>query len=189
MRVAVPLLCVVLASCVVNTDPQTSTEASALTEAHQSVAWEPDLGCGPVTRPAVVSCDANFLWPPNQGITSAQVLLRKGPNGSDGPTFLAFVVWNRSTVGRIIRATVGRKGNDLRAVLSDALATRTYGFPDNTAGSTGNASGGKIPTPGPHIDDPLEFSTTYLAAARAAARAIHAANDAFNDYAEEHASP
>ena len=184
MRAAVPLLCIVLTSCVVNTDPQTSTEASALTEASESVAWEPELGCGPTIRRAAVACDGNFLWPANQGITSVQVLLRKGPNGSDGATYLAFVVWNRSIVGRIIRATVGRKGTDLRAVISNITATRTLGLPDHDAGSTGNVSGGKIPTPGPHIDDPLEFSPAYLAAARAAARAINAATDAFNNYAE-----
>jgi hypothetical protein len=186
MRAAVPLLCVVFTSCVVNTepDPQTSTEASALTEASESVAWEPDLGCGPAIRRASVPCDGQFLWPANQGITSAQVLLRKGPDGSDGPTYLAFVVWNHSTVGRIIRATAGRKGTDLRVTISNITATRTSGFPDHNAGSTGNVSGGKIPTPGPHIDDPLQFSPAYLAAARAAARAIHVATDTFNGYAE-----
>jgi hypothetical protein len=179
-------VCLALVGCVTENELQTSTTTSAISEANTSVNWDPEVGCGPVKNPDLVPCDGNFLWPADAGITSVQVLLRKGPQGTAGPTFLAFVVWNDSVVGRILRApTAGRAGTHLRASINNIIAGRTTGAPDTSAGSSGNVSGGKSPpVPGPHIDDAIQFSPGYLTAAKNAARAIHLANAGFLDYAE-----
>jgi hypothetical protein len=175
-----------LAGCVADGDPQTATQTSALTDSSVSVNWNPEIGCGPPKRESTVPCDGNLLWPAGQGITSMQVLLRKGPRGSAGETFLAFVVWNGQTVGRILRAPVStRSGAHLRATIGNISTARTITFGDGSASSAGNISGGKpVPEPGPNVDDLLQFSPGYLDATRHAARAILEAEKQFLDFDE-----
>jgi hypothetical protein len=166
------------------TQPGTSSATSALTDSFDSVRWDPAVGCGPVGKESSVPCDGAFIWPADQGITSTTVLFRKGPDGSEGPTFLVFVVWNSSTVGRIIQSYFGRNGTHLRNTIGNISATRTVGLPDNNQCGAGNTTGGNPPSPGPHIDDPLHFSTRYLDAARLAARNINAASQQFTAFSE-----
>jgi hypothetical protein len=167
------------------TEPATSTEVSALTDSFQSVAWDPEVGCGTSLKGGTVPCDGEFIWPANAGITSTIVLYRKGPDGSTGPTFLAFVVWNQSTVGHILRSTFGRNGTHLRTTISNISAARTFGAPDNNQGSAGNSTVGNPPSPGPHIDDPIQVSQRFLDAAKVAARNINAASLQFTAFSEQ----
>lgn len=193
---ALALCSVVLAGCIgpdglaePAASEQTSElgERSALPESSRSVDWEPRDGCG-IDRAtgARIRCDGDFLWPANAGIRSATTLVRKGPELADGSeTMIAFVVWNRSVVGRILRAEVGAKSADLLGHLGGLNATRTRGAPDFNTGSAGSLSGGNPPPPPqPNINDPLVFSAKYLQQAKVAANAIESANQEFLGYAE-----
>jgi hypothetical protein len=138
------------------------------------------VGCGTGEKPAAVPCDGNFIWPAEQGIKSAEILYRKGPDGSRGATMLAFVVWNEATVGRILRATAGTNASDLRLTISNITAARTAGIPDTGTASAGNASGGSAPPPPmPHVDEAIHFSQKYLDTAKLSARQINAAASQF----------
>jgi len=149
------------------------------------VNWDPAVGCQASPKAAIVPCDGAFLWPDDQGIKSAEVLYRKGPDGSEGATFLAFVVWNENTVGRIVRASVGRNGAHLRTTINNITVSRTAGAPDNSTSSAGNLGGGTSPPqPHPHIDEAIHFSEKYLNAAKIAAKNIRNASDAFTAYSE-----
>jgi hypothetical protein len=185
MRIAVSLICVVVSSCAVNTDPETSTGSSALTESSDSVNWDPAVGCSSGPKVVVVPCDGEFLWPAEQGIKSIQVLYRKGPDGSDGPTFLAFVIWDDNTVGRILRATAGRNGTHLRTTVNNIIAARASSAPDHSSSSAGNLSGGTSPAPPhPHIDEAIHFSDKYLVTAKLAAKNLRVAGEQFTSYSE-----
>ena len=171
------LLSLCLLACVTEpttTDPTatdhiaTDRQAITLPEATDSIFWIPNKH------------GANDLWPTGQGIPSAYVLIKRGPAASTGATFLAFVVWNGNFVGKIFRVRVGADGENFRAVVSNTNATRTFGFPDNNAGSAGNGGGGGVPPiPHPNLDGAVHLPTRYLDGVKTAAGAIDAATRDF----------
>jgi len=185
MKFAISLVCLAASSCAMSSDPEASTQTSALTDAAESVNWEPEAGCSSGLKLGVVPCDGELIWPADAGIRSVQVLYRKGPDGSNGATSLAFVVWDDTTVGRILRATAGRNVAHLRATINNITAARTSGFPDHNQASAGNFGSGNPPNPPmPHIDEAIRFSQKYLDAAKTAAKTIHAASEQFTAYSE-----
>src|SRR5262245_59423051 len=115
MKAAVTLSLLVLASCAAS-DPQTSVaDGNAiilpnLPAVSTTCQWIPGKNCYGVPN------DGNSIWPTGQGITSVQVLTRSGPNrlGGTQATFLAFVIWNSTTVGRIFRIDIGSDGANWR---------------------------------------------------------------------------
>jgi hypothetical protein len=162
------------AACATATDPETSTtEAHATTTAtttgsgtpgvNTSCRWVPGGTCYGMTN------DGNNIWPTGVGITSVQVLIRRGPTRLSGSqqTFLAFVIWNKTTIGRIFRVDIGSDGVNWRETLSNVTASRTFGNPDFSTGTTGTASGGPVNPPTPHvnIENQITFDDDYLAAA------------------------
>jgi hypothetical protein len=157
MRIIASLLVVLAIGCVSSEEPATATAVGELTQATDSVIWTAGGTCGSVP------CDGNFIWPSGLGITSAYAMIRSAPDMSGDAAYFAFVVWNGSTVGRILQVQAGApNGTDLRATISNIEATRTFSFPDRTTGSTGN--GGSTPTPQPHpnVDGTFHFSTKFL---------------------------
>jgi hypothetical protein len=150
MRLATSLLIFALAGCVTQ-QLEISTQTISLPEANESVNWDPGKN------------DGNDIWPTGQGITTTQVMIKGAPDASDGPTFVAFVVWNGNFVGKIFRVHVGPPGVNFRQVVANINATRTYGLPDNSASSTGNGStGGVTPLPHPNVDGNILFPPAYL---------------------------
>lgn len=108
--------------------------------------------------------DANNIWPSGMGITRTFVLTRSGPTRLDGKqqTYLAFVVWNDSVVGRIFQLDLGSPdavnfNNTLQAV----FYVKTFG-PDLGAGQGGSTYGSPSPPPHPNVNDPIVFEPTYL---------------------------
>ena len=187
MRPVLALLAVCVAGCAANDldpSPQTGAQASELTlgavgaasASTTSITWVPggkDCGGTP--------CDGNNIWPLEGRITSLQILLRGGPDRAEHriQTFLAFVVWNRTTVGRIYRVDFGAAGADFRAVSSNIIAGRTSSLPDTSAGSSGTGLGSPAPAPHPNVEGPLEFTDTYLKSVAAVAGDIDDATRRF----------
>jgi len=191
MRAAASFAVVAFASCTVGPEAETETsndisvQVAGLAESSDSVNWQPEVGCQATPKSPVVPCDGELIWPSDQSIKSVQVLYRKGPDMAEGSTFLAFVVWNDTTVGRILLTTVGRNGAHLRNTINNITAVRTSGAPDHSTGSAGSAIGGNPPQPPqPHIDVAIHFSQKYLTAAKTAAKAIHTAGEEFTAYSE-----
>jgi hypothetical protein len=110
--------------------------------------------------------DANNIWPTGMGITSTFVMVRSGPTRLDGkqPTYLAFVVWNHSVVGRIFRLDLGTPDavhfNNTAAAV---YYVRSFG-PDLGAGQGGSTYTNPGSPPHPNVNDPLVFDAPYLAA-------------------------
>ena len=181
MKAAVTLVILITASCASGTDPDTSATEEAsilltgLPQVNTSCQWIPGKTCYGLAN------DGNNIWPTGMGITSVQVLTRSGPDRLDRTqqTFLAFVVWNRSYVGRIFRVDVGSDGANWRDVLSDVTAVRTFNNLDFNTGSTGTASGGPVSPPHPNVDGQLIFDQPYLDVVRREAGVIDAASREF----------
>jgi len=166
MRIVPAVLLAVLATSCVAADatdasdrPEVATTASALTGTATSIHWIPGETCG-----GLPICDGTAIWPAGLGITDVQVLLRDAPDRDNHltQTFLAFVVWNQSVVGRIFRVDVGSDGADFRARMSNIAATRTTNNPAFTFGNSGNSVSGPVPVPHPSVDNELTFNSTYL---------------------------
>jgi hypothetical protein len=181
MKTAATLFLLVLASCATPSDPGTSvTEENAvivrvLPAVNTTCQWVPGKTCYGLAN------DGNNIWPTGMGITSVQVLTRSGPTRLSGSqqTFLAFVIWNNTTVGRIFRVDIGSDGANWRDVLSNVTATRTFNNLDFNTGSTGTASGGPVNPPHPNVEGPITFESTYLGAVTGFAGAIDDAGRGF----------
>lgn len=145
------LLLLVVSACV--TQPEVGTSDQAVANPDVSVSKTYVMG----------KYDAEEVWPTNQGITSVQVIYKRGPVRSLGPTYFAFIIWNGNHVGKIYSAYLGPIGADLRRNISDTTATRTANvsaFQTSTTGSGG--AGPVVPTPHPNLDGEFQFSQTYL---------------------------
>jgi hypothetical protein len=177
MKLTAPLLLLALGACTTEQlATQSQPQSLSLPEATDSVTWIPGTH------------DGGDIWPTAQGIHSAQVLIRKGPDRSDGPTFIAFVVWNGNFVGKIFRVRAGADGANFRAVMSNVTAARTFGVSNFSWSSTGNGGGGdgNPPIPRPHIDGECHFNVEYLNRLKNRAAAIEdLTTDFMNDNAYE----
>lgn len=172
MRHAAVLLLITLAGCVA---PQLDTMAQAITlpEATDSAFWDPQVNVG------------TDIWPAGQGITSTQIMMKKGPDSSAGPTFIAFVVWNGNFVGKIFRVHLGADGADFAATSHNITATRTNGFPDHTTSSGGNPTAGSgTPLPHPNVDGSIHYTATFLNNVKTNASIILNATGDFINFAE-----
>ncbi|HEX3761944.1 MAG TPA: hypothetical protein VHW23_24760 [Kofleriaceae bacterium] len=170
MKLAVTLAVLAFAGCATAVDPEPSATSSTdqasvvptgLPSTNTTCQWQIDESCyGQLNN-------ANNLWPPGIGITSAFVMTRSGPPHLVGrvqtPTFLAFVVWNDSVIGRIFRIDVGSTDNaNFDAVVANTFVVRTFNLPDTSAGSSGATSGGPSPPPHPNVDGSIVFDPGYL---------------------------
>lgn len=151
MKLAATLLLLAISACV--TQPEVEVANQAIASGDATVSQTYVMG----------KYDAEEVWPTGQGITSVQVIYKRGPQRSLGPTYFAFIVWNGTTIGKIFCAYLGPAGSDLRRNISDTTATRTANVSTFTASSTGGGSGGRIiPTPHPNVDGEFVFSPSYL---------------------------
>ena len=176
MKAAALLLVVFVASCGI--EPSTSVTESALTGVNTSCMWIPGKNC--YGQPN----DGNNIWPADQGIRTMYVLYRYGPDRlrHTQQTFLAFVVWNSTTVGRIFRIDLASdEALNWRATLGNIQATRTNALPDTSTGSSGTVIGGPGNPPHPNVDDPLIFQPEYLGATVRYAGVIENATSNFLD--------
>jgi len=180
MKASVTLLVLVIASCATGYDPETSASeqtatAQRLIPVNTSCQWIPGKSCYGVSN------DGDSIWPTEMGITSVQVLTRSGPDRLEHTqhTFLAFVIWNKTTVGRIFRVDIGPDSAHWRATLGDIAETRTLGNIDFDIGSTGGAGGGPVGPPHPNVMGPITFDTAYLAAVKRYAGVIDDATNQF----------
>jgi hypothetical protein len=164
MKRLVPLALALAASCAVTDTPRTSSVTSALlVDATRSEDWY----AGKQT--------IDDLWPSNQGITSMQILTRRGPDRTDGTkTFIAVVVWNHDTVGHIYWVSRGTDGSDFSSLRDNTLATRCNSNPDHDGGSDGTPYAGTPPVPHPNVSGYLSFTVdaTFLQNAKDAAVAL-----------------
>jgi hypothetical protein len=167
MKLAVTLAVVAATGCATapedtattaTTDQSATVVPAGLPSVSTTCQWTADSTCYGQRN------DANNIWPAGMGITRTFVLTRSGPTRLDGKqqTFLAFVVWNDTVVGRIFRLDVGSAdavsfNNTLQAV----FYTRTFG-PDLGAGQGGSTYGSPTPPPHPNVNDPIVFDTGYL---------------------------
>ncbi|MGE5183153.1 MAG: hypothetical protein ACM31C_13875 [Acidobacteriota bacterium] len=129
-------------------------------DANTTQFWDPNKG------------SAEDLWPSDQQIWAANVLIRKAPdippppsstNGVSAPAFLAVVVWNHATVGRIYWIPFGSTGTDFHHTWDSTLALRTNNAPNNGGGSDGSPiAGSGSPTPHPNVDQYGNFINWYL---------------------------
>lgn len=182
MKPVATLLVLVLASCTLGNDPETgsveehATITRVLPQVTTSCQWTARGTCyGQVN-------DGNNIWPAGMGITSVQILLRAGPDRLDHKqqTFLAFVVWNATAVGRIFRIDLGTADEaDWRVTLGNIVAGRTLNIFDSQVSSAGSTVGGPGPIPHPNIDDILVFPSTYLDVVRRQATIINDATTTF----------
>ncbi|MEO7729342.1 MAG: hypothetical protein ABIY55_00080 [Kofleriaceae bacterium] len=164
MKLTVAFLLLTVSACV--TQPEVEP-----VEATQQVVASTDVA---VSQTYVMGkYDAEDVWPTNQGISSVQVIYKRGPVRSLGPTYFAFIIWNGNRVGKIYCAYLGSSGADLRRNISDTTATRTVNVSTFTASSTGSGGGGHtIPTPHPNVDGEFVFPQTYLNNLKLTAQAI-----------------
>jgi hypothetical protein len=181
MKAVATLFVLVLASCAVSNDPDTSSveehaTTRVLPQVNTSCQWTARGTCYGLPN------DGNNIWPAGMGITSVQVLLRAGPDRLEHKqqTFLAFVIWNSTAVGRIFRIDLGSSdAADWRANLDGIVAGRTFNIFDSQAGSAGSTVGGPGPIPHPNIDDLLQFTSPYLDVVRRQATIINDATTTF----------
>jgi hypothetical protein len=151
MKLTAALLLLFVSSCM--TQPEVGATDQTISNPDVSVSKTYVMG----------KYDADEVWPTGQGITSVQVIYKRGPVRSLGPTYFAFIIWNGNRVGKIFSAYLGPIGADLRRNLSDTTATRTANVSAFQASSTGSGGAGPIvPTPHPNVDGDFQFSQTYL---------------------------
>lgn len=179
MKLAVAFVVLAITGCATAIDQDTSTTDQAgvvltgLPRVDTTCQWSVDTLCYGQRN------DGNNLWPTGVGITSAYVLTRRGPTRLSGrqPTYLAFVVWNDAVVGRIFRIDAGTSAAvNFQSVSANTLAARTSsgsGLPDNSEGAQGAVTGGPTPTPGPNVEPPIVFESSYLDAVVNSAAIIH----------------
>lgn len=180
MKAAVTLLALVLAACATATDPDPGTGTGTVQDKETlivprllgvttSCQWVPDGTCYGQAN------DGANIWPADREITSTQVLMRAGPDRLEHKmtTFLAFVVWNGNTVGRIFRVDNDSDANDFRANLNRVMLVRTVGFLDHSGASTGSPVAGPVNPPHPNVEGPIEFESTYLDTVRRTAFTIN----------------
>jgi hypothetical protein len=169
MKLAVTLAVVAATGCA--TAPEdTATTATATTDQSASIVptglpsvtttcqWTVDSTCYGQRN------DANNIWPTGMGITSISVLERSGPTRLDGKqqTYLAFVVWNHSVVGRIFRLDLGSTDAvNFNNTAAAVYYVRSFG-PDLTAGQQGSTYGSPGSPPHPNVNDPIVFDAGYL---------------------------
>jgi hypothetical protein len=152
---------------------ETATQSITLPEQTDSVFWNPKIN------------DGADIWPTGQGIISTQIMIRKGPDSRAGATFIAFVIWNGSFVGKIFRVHVGADGADFHTTVANITSTRTFGFPDHSTSSGGNPTGGSgTPLPHPNVDGPIHYSASDLTNVRTNALIILNATNDFVNFTE-----
>ncbi|HEY6178656.1 MAG TPA: hypothetical protein VIX73_29600 [Kofleriaceae bacterium] len=182
MKAVATLLVLILASCATGTEPDTATTQDNATvirllpQVDTSCQWVAGRAC--YGQPN----DGNNIWPAGMGITRVQVLVRGGPTRADGKqaTFLAFVVWNSTAVGRIFRIDLGSDDEaDWHVKLDGIVAGRTLNIFDSEAGSQGSTVGSPTPPPHPNVIGPITFDSTYLDVVRRTAGTIDDATNAF----------
>ncbi|HEX8113066.1 MAG TPA: hypothetical protein VF516_35290 [Kofleriaceae bacterium] len=165
MKLAVTLAILTVTGCATAIDQDTSTTDQAaivptgLPSTSTTCQWVVDKTCYGQLN------DGNNLWPTGIGITSMFVMTRSGPTRLSGrqQTYLAFVVWNNSVVGRIFRLDVGSSdAANFTAVLGNIVAGRTLNLFDTTAGQGGATVGSPSPPPHPNVEGPITFDSTYL---------------------------
>lgn len=175
MKIIASLFALAITACVAPmAEPETTTEQSiTLPERSDSELWVPKLNSG------------NDIWPAGQGITSTQVMIKKGPASSAGPTFIAFVIWNGNFVGRIFRVHNGSDGADFHQAAAGIGTVRTVNFPDNSNSSTGNVTGGSgTPLPHPNVDGTIHYLPSSLTNVKTSAMAILTATNNFVNFVE-----
>ena len=182
MKAAATLLVLVLASCAMGSEPETSTTEDkatvirALPQVNTSCQWFAGRTCYGMPN------DGNNIWPANMGITHVQVLVRGGPDrlAHKLQTKLAFVVWNRTAVGRIFRIDLGTPDDvDWRATLEKIVTARTMAISDGSESSTGSPLANPNPPPHPNVDENIVFVPNSLDTVRQTAGAIDDATNAF----------
>jgi len=159
--------------------PQLSTTSSALSDATVTEGWD---SMDKRTDAEKVAA----LWPSTA--TTAQILYRQGPPLLGAKAFLAFVVWDHTTVGHVYWVAIGNDGADLKNMWDKAFAQRTNtqsapAFLDHWGGGTGGGGVGTPPTPHPNVSQ-FPISSTWAQQAKSAAAAIDAADSQFAQYAE-----
>jgi hypothetical protein len=180
-------------------EPQTESSSSDL-----SLTNLPGVNLFPTVGPDASESQAwvagrmgvDTLWPTGVGIVTMQALMRKGPDincavadtgaSTCQHTFVAFVVWNHATVGKIFWIPEGPTGADFKQNLDLTFAQRTNPYQFRWAGGTGGGGAGTPPTPHPNVagDIVVSFSPTYLGVVKTAAGQIDGADIAFTQYAE-----
>lgn len=182
MKLAVTLAVLAITGCATAIDQDTSTTDQAavvladLPHTDTTCQWSVDTSCYGQRN------DGNNLWPAGLGITSAYVMTRRGPTrlGGKQPTYLAFVVWNNSVIGRIFRIDVGTSNAvNFNSVLANTFAARTFSLPNGSECAAGAVAGGPTPTPGPNVEPPIVFESSYLGAVVNSAAMIHRATSEF----------
>jgi len=178
MKSLAPFAFALFASCAVNDAPATSSASSAVSV----------LGTDVLTSENWFARDTHTIddvWPAGQGITSTQILVRKGPcrndpnNDCTSPnavqTFMAVVVWNHSTVGHIYWVTKGTDGSDFHNLVDNALGTRCNTNPDHGGGWDGSPYVGTPPAPHPNVNGwAFDVDTTFNQNAKDAAAQLDA---------------
>jgi hypothetical protein len=175
MKAATTLLILLFSGCVTSQAPEPTDQApEAASPGPAPTSQAVGTGDAFVTTTYHPNkYDDQDIWPTGQAIQSMQVIFKRGPVRSDGPSYLAFIVWNGNTVGKIFCVHVGAEGADLRKLISDTTATRTINVSVATASTTGSGGAGPIvPTPHPNVDVELQFSPTYLSNIKMHAQAL-----------------
>jgi hypothetical protein len=181
MKAAATLLVLVLASCAMGSEPETSaTEESAtvfrLPQVNTSCQWVAGRTCYGMPN------DGNNIWPANMGITHVQVLVRGGPDRLEHKlqTKLAFVVWNRTAVGRIFRIDLlTADDDDWRGTLDKIVTARTMAISDGSECGTGSPLANPNPPPHPNVDENIVFEPNALGTVRMTAGALDDATNTF----------
>jgi len=166
---------VFVAGCVAAEPTTESTTTSAITTSITTEAWDPSAKSADKT---------DALWPTSAHTT--QILYRVGPDKFGNPAFLAFVVWNHTTVGHVYWIEIGSVGTDFKQSWDNAFASRTNTQPplfDRYGGSTGGGGVGTPPMPHPNVSN-FVISGAWLDQAKTAAGALDQADANFNQYAE-----
>jgi hypothetical protein len=172
------VLGMVLATGCTMADSPESTESTATSEINGGLTTEGwDIEAKPADK-------VNAVWPASA--TRAQILYRGGPDKFGNPAFLAFVVWDHTTVGHVYWIEMGNYGTDFKQNWDNAFAQRTNNEPnlfDHWGGANGGGALGNPPMPHPQVDS-FVVSAAWLQNAKDAAASIDAADHTFAQYAE-----